>query len=177
MQDDSIENVSFDIKRIEDEEECENVSEANVILKFEFLPEDVGIILDENISVDEIVQDSQRHIIAKGFNINFLNIFQSNVEEIKSEQDMKNLDISTEEIDESVRERVESFVPTIIKLREGDHRNHILRLKGETRKVIKNKLIDVITFFVTRKLDLLRFVRPMNAEIIKEVLKCMDQID
>ena len=135
----SMDNCSFDINRIDDEEECENVSEANVILKFEFLPEDVGILLDENIPASEILQDSERNINAKGFNIDFLKIFQDNVEVIKSEKVQEDLNTTTEENYATVAEKAESFVPTIIKLKEGEHRNHVIRLSGKTRQSIKQK--------------------------------------
>jgi hypothetical protein len=167
----SAEGNSFDLNRVEGEEECENVSEANLLIKFEFLPEDIGVVLDENISIDEIVQDSERSINTKGFNINFLDIFQNTVDEQNNEQKINPLERSTDEKEKNVKEKVEAFVPTIIKIREGEHRNHVIKLKGENRILIKETLENLITFFIKQKLNLLKYVRPMNSEIIKEVLR------
>jgi len=173
----SLDGNSFDLNRVEGEEECENVSEANIILKFEFLPENIGVVLDENISSDEIVQDSERTINAKGFNINFLDIFDSSLEEANAENKNAILNRSIDEVDKTVKQKVDTFVPTIIKLREGDHRNHVIKLSDQDRSLIKETLENLTTFFIKQKLSLLRFVRPMNSEIIKEALRCMSQIN
>lgn len=103
-------------------------------------------------------------------------MFQDNIEEIK---EIINLDDSTEstlEDSDNLENKFEALIPNIVKLREGDHRNHVLRLTGRTRELIKKKITDLTTFFIKQKLNLLRYLRPMNPSIIKEVLTCLDQI-
>lgn len=137
----------------------------------------MGIVFDDQISADEILQDSHRSINVKGFDVDFLNVFQTDVEEVNSEHDIDDIDLSLMESDESVKEKVESFVPTIIKMREGEHRNHVLRLSSKSRNLIKDKLVDLTTFFIKQKLSLMRYVRPVNSKLINEVTKCISQID
>lgn len=213
---------------IEDEEEYEDFPEANVIIKFHLLPNDVGIMLGEHISSDQILQESERNISIKEFDPDFLEIFKNSMDDKKSEFENEN-DNSIYQVTESgfnanmdfgnivskiqkrtpvlnsltnklqigsserktivnltdnlgeqiILDKVEEFVPTVISLREGkleDHRNHVILISKQKRNLIKEKLVDLTVFFIKEKLKLLRFIRPMNPEIIQEVLKCMSQI-
>ena len=102
-------------------------------MKFHILPEDVGILHDGLITSDDILQDSQRDINTKRFEKQFLDIFQSNVDDEKVENDVDNSNYTFYDQDEQsfIKDKVETLVPTLIKMRQGDHRNHIITLKGK----------------------------------------------
>ena len=130
---DSLDNISFDAQRIEDEEDNNRAPEVNLLLKFHILPEEVGILHDGLITSDDILQDSQRDINTKRFDKQFLNIFQSNFDNEKAKNEVDNSNYSFYDQDEQlfIKDKVETFVPTLIKMRQGDHRNYIINLKGK----------------------------------------------
>lgn len=220
---------SFDENnRYIDDEEYEDFPEANIIIKFNLLPNDVGIMFGEHISSDQILQESERNISIKEFDPDFLEIFKNSMEDRKSDNDIDiensvcqvtesgfnaNMDFGnivakmqkrqpvlnslpnklqpiggekktilnlTDNVgDKVIQDKVEELVPTIVSLKDdklNEHRNHVIGISEQKRSLIKNKLVDLSMFFIKEKLNLLRFVRPMNSEIIQEVLKCMSQI-
>lgn len=67
-------------------------------------------------------------------------------------------------------------MPTIIKMREGPHRNQVLRLSKQNRDLVKAKVVGLTVHFIKQKLGLLKLVRPMNAGVVREVLKSLSQI-
>jgi hypothetical protein len=168
-----MDNISFDGQRVEDEQECENISDASVILKFDILPDDVGIMLDEHIKSEDILQDSDRYINVRKFDKEFIKVFQAEVDRTKGEKNCESLNESTFNEDEEtlIKQKIDSFVPTVVKMREGEHRNHVLKLIGNKRKLIKEKLTKMVSFFIEQKLNLMRYLRPMNSEILTEVIK------
>lgn len=176
---DSLDNISFDAQRVDDEFDDSKASEINIVVKFEILPQDIGIVLDDQITSEDVLQDTQRLINAKRFDKDFFNIFKTNIEGAKVSP---MYDQSTEKFNENdckitISQRIESLVPTVIKMREGDHRNHNIQINRQKRSIIKSKLYSLIKFFNEQKLNLLRYIRPMNADVIIEVIKCMSKIE
>ncbi|CAI2385005.1 unnamed protein product [Moneuplotes crassus] len=184
---DSLDNISLIQDNYDEEDEESNLSSANVILKFELLPEAIGILWDENIEEDQIIQDSEKSINIKDFDKNFINVFQEDWNESIGAQnddsydsrlnDLLNIQDGSKVKGSFGKNSISSLIPTIVKNREGEHRNHVLRLTQKTREVIYNKLVNFVTFFIKQKLNLMRYLRPMNSSIIKEVMNCLEQVN
>ena len=81
-------NCSFSQAKIDNEEDTENISEASVIVKYELLPDAIGVVLDENIQEDEIIHDSENIINVKNFNKQFINVFQEDMNEARSDHNL-----------------------------------------------------------------------------------------